>query len=66
MTTVAKHERVHGEIITDIARKIAAMSVGLTMADDPDRSERAPNSSAASSPSPPNSNSATAPSTARR
>ncbi|WP_274424809.1 DUF922 domain-containing Zn-dependent protease [Chelativorans sp. YIM 93263] len=33
---VAAHERVHGEIITDIARKIEAMSVGLTMADDPD------------------------------
>lgn len=33
---VRAHERVHGEIITDIARKIEAVSIGLTMPDDPD------------------------------
>lgn len=33
---VRAHERVHGEIITDITRKIEAVSIGLTMQDDPD------------------------------
>ncbi len=33
---VEKHERVHGEIILDITKKIEALSVGLTVADDPD------------------------------
>ncbi|MGG7535102.1 MULTISPECIES: DUF922 domain-containing Zn-dependent protease [unclassified Rhizobium] len=33
---VAAHERVHGETIKDMVREIEAMSVGLTVADDPD------------------------------
>lgn len=33
---VEKHERVHGEIILDMVRKIEAFSVGLTVKDDPD------------------------------
>ncbi|WEX07698.1 DUF922 domain-containing protein [Chelativorans sp. AA-79] len=33
---VEKHERVHGEIILDMVRKIEAVSVGLTTSDDPD------------------------------
>ena len=33
---VEKHERVHGEIITDVTRKIEAMSVGLSDPADPD------------------------------
>jgi predicted secreted Zn-dependent protease len=33
---VEKHERVHGDIIVDMVRKIEAFSVGLTTADDPD------------------------------
>ncbi|WP_309084065.1 DUF922 domain-containing protein [Chelativorans sp.] len=32
---VEKHERVHGEIITEMVRQIEAYSVGLTVADDP-------------------------------
>ncbi|MBX5267579.1 DUF922 domain-containing protein [Rhizobium sp. NLR17b] len=33
---VAAHERVHGETIKDMVREIEAMSVGFTVADDPD------------------------------
>ncbi|MFC6489501.1 DUF922 domain-containing Zn-dependent protease [Nitratireductor sp. GCM10026969] len=33
---VEKHERVHGDIILDVVKKIEAVSVGLTVADDPD------------------------------
>jgi len=33
---VEKHERVHGEIILDMVKKIEAFSVGLTVPDDPD------------------------------
>ena len=33
---VEKHERVHGEIILDMVKKIEAVSVGLTVPDDPD------------------------------
>lgn len=32
---IAEHERVHGEIILDMVRKIEAFSVGLTAPDDP-------------------------------
>jgi len=32
---ITAHERVHGEIIVDMVRKIEAMSVGLTVAADP-------------------------------
>ena len=32
---VRAHERVHGRIITDITKKIEALSIGLTVADDP-------------------------------
>ena len=32
---IAAHERVHGEIIVDMVKKIEAMSVGFTVADDP-------------------------------
>ncbi|HEU4985469.1 MAG TPA: DUF922 domain-containing protein [Rhizobiaceae bacterium] len=33
---VTAHEKVHGEIITDMVKKIEAISVGLTVADDPE------------------------------
>lgn len=33
---VAAHERVHGNTIKDMVREIEAMSIGLTVADDPD------------------------------
>jgi predicted secreted Zn-dependent protease len=33
---VRKHEKVHGETIVDMVRKIEAMSVGLSAQDDPD------------------------------
>lgn len=33
---VAAHERVHGEFIVDMVRKIEAVSVGLSVPDDPD------------------------------
>ncbi|OWV90205.1 peptidase [Rhizobium sp. R635] len=33
---VAAHERVHGDTIKDMVREIEAMSIGLTVADDPD------------------------------
>ncbi len=32
---IAAHERVHGDMIVDMVRKIEAFSVGLTAADDP-------------------------------
>jgi predicted secreted Zn-dependent protease len=32
---IRAHEKVHGDIITDMVRKIEAASVGLSMADDP-------------------------------
>jgi predicted secreted Zn-dependent protease len=32
---IETHERVHGETILDMVRKIEALSVGLTVADDP-------------------------------
>jgi predicted secreted Zn-dependent protease len=32
---ITAHERVHGEMILDMVRKIEAMSVGFTVADDP-------------------------------
>ncbi len=35
VTGVEKHERVHGEIILDMVKKIEAFSVGLTVQDDP-------------------------------
>ncbi|MBX5103481.1 DUF922 domain-containing protein [Rhizobium lentis] len=33
---VAAHERVHGETIKDMVKEIETMSIGLTVADDPD------------------------------
>ncbi|EJZ19598.1 hypothetical protein RCCGEPOP_19493 [Rhizobium sp. Pop5] len=33
---VQAHERVHGETIKDMVKEIEAMSIGLTVADDPD------------------------------
>ncbi|RUM21459.1 DUF922 domain-containing protein [Rhizobium vallis] len=33
---VQTHERVHGETIKDMVKEIEAMSIGLTVADDPD------------------------------
>ncbi|TWG99351.1 putative secreted Zn-dependent protease [Mesorhizobium sp. J18] len=33
---VTAHEKVHGEIITEMVKKIEAISIGLTVADDPD------------------------------
>jgi predicted secreted Zn-dependent protease len=35
-TGIEAHERVHGEIIVDMVRKIQAVSVGLTAANDPE------------------------------
>ena len=32
---VRQHERVHGDLIKDMVKKIEAVSVGLTAADDP-------------------------------
>ncbi|KXF78247.1 peptidase [Paramesorhizobium deserti] len=32
---ITAHERVHGEMILDMVRKIEAISIGLTVADDP-------------------------------
>ncbi|RCS23530.1 DUF922 domain-containing protein [Phyllobacterium salinisoli] len=32
---ITAHERVHGEMILDLVKKIEATSIGLTMADDP-------------------------------
>lgn len=33
---VARHERVHGEMIVDMVKQIEAYSIGLSAADDPD------------------------------